>query len=348
MKWYYKIEGSHTHVRVFMNGGKCGDRYWGLFKSAFRSALRRVWFRSCPSGKPRSQPSGGFAMSHPANRVRTLIRRLLIWCGSWRTNSRLLIGVVVSLFSIPLLGSGAVSVEEVGGAMRLVGVVSNFSNHPQENLSAVYAVDEFLGAGLLVGPLDISLCVWEQASKLPLGKFANNCCRLGYSGSGNGPDLNSDFGGWNSPYIIEGNPNIDPLALFQKGGANVSYANPGPRIILGLLDYFIGLRQGSIHRGQLAASDYILKDGDDYQRYRAEGHSPFWEGLLPFRLIIIVAGIFITSGAWVMFRLGSLTPYDRQLNGWWRTCAVFLLLAFGLPVLWIGFRLHVIAFFLGL
>lgn len=25
MNWRYKIEGSHTRVRVFMNGGKCGD-----------------------------------------------------------------------------------------------------------------------------------------------------------------------------------------------------------------------------------------------------------------------------------------------------------------------------------
>ena len=25
MKWYYHIAGGHTHVRVFMNGGKCGD-----------------------------------------------------------------------------------------------------------------------------------------------------------------------------------------------------------------------------------------------------------------------------------------------------------------------------------
>ena len=25
MKWYYTIAGGHTHVRVFMNGGKCGD-----------------------------------------------------------------------------------------------------------------------------------------------------------------------------------------------------------------------------------------------------------------------------------------------------------------------------------
>lgn len=25
MKWYYKIQGGHVHVRVFMNGAKCGD-----------------------------------------------------------------------------------------------------------------------------------------------------------------------------------------------------------------------------------------------------------------------------------------------------------------------------------
>ena len=25
MKWYYKSLGVHTHVRVFMNGAKCGD-----------------------------------------------------------------------------------------------------------------------------------------------------------------------------------------------------------------------------------------------------------------------------------------------------------------------------------
>lgn len=25
MKWYYEVLGGHTHVRVFMNGGKCGD-----------------------------------------------------------------------------------------------------------------------------------------------------------------------------------------------------------------------------------------------------------------------------------------------------------------------------------
>lgn len=25
MKWYFKVRGGHTHVRVFMNRGKCGD-----------------------------------------------------------------------------------------------------------------------------------------------------------------------------------------------------------------------------------------------------------------------------------------------------------------------------------
>lgn len=25
MKWYWHVAGGHTHVRVFMNGGKCGD-----------------------------------------------------------------------------------------------------------------------------------------------------------------------------------------------------------------------------------------------------------------------------------------------------------------------------------
>lgn len=24
MKWYYKVQGTHTHVRVFMNGALCG------------------------------------------------------------------------------------------------------------------------------------------------------------------------------------------------------------------------------------------------------------------------------------------------------------------------------------
>jgi len=25
MRWYWHIQGGHTHVRVFLNGAKCGD-----------------------------------------------------------------------------------------------------------------------------------------------------------------------------------------------------------------------------------------------------------------------------------------------------------------------------------
>lgn len=25
MKWYWQLQGGHVHVRVFMNGWKCGD-----------------------------------------------------------------------------------------------------------------------------------------------------------------------------------------------------------------------------------------------------------------------------------------------------------------------------------
>lgn len=28
MTWYFKELGGHTHVRVFMNGGKCGDLFF--------------------------------------------------------------------------------------------------------------------------------------------------------------------------------------------------------------------------------------------------------------------------------------------------------------------------------
>jgi hypothetical protein len=28
MKWYFQIRGGYTHVRVFMNGGKCGDLFF--------------------------------------------------------------------------------------------------------------------------------------------------------------------------------------------------------------------------------------------------------------------------------------------------------------------------------
>jgi len=38
MNWYYKILGGHTHVRVFMNGGKCGDL---VFRNEEFEAIRQ-------------------------------------------------------------------------------------------------------------------------------------------------------------------------------------------------------------------------------------------------------------------------------------------------------------------
>ncbi len=41
MNWYYEILGGHTHVRVFMNGGKCGDL-------CFRNEEFELVRQSCP------------------------------------------------------------------------------------------------------------------------------------------------------------------------------------------------------------------------------------------------------------------------------------------------------------
>lgn len=41
MKWYYQVLGGHTHVRVFMNGGKCGDL-------CFRNEEFQIVRESCP------------------------------------------------------------------------------------------------------------------------------------------------------------------------------------------------------------------------------------------------------------------------------------------------------------
>ncbi len=41
MKWYWKVSGGHTHVRVFMNGGKCGDL-------CFRNEEFEIVRQSCP------------------------------------------------------------------------------------------------------------------------------------------------------------------------------------------------------------------------------------------------------------------------------------------------------------
>lgn len=41
MKWYWKIMGGHTHVRVFMNGAKCGEL-------CFRNDEFKQVMDSCP------------------------------------------------------------------------------------------------------------------------------------------------------------------------------------------------------------------------------------------------------------------------------------------------------------
>lgn len=42
MNWYYKILGGHTHVRVFMNGGKCGDLVFE--NEEFVQVMRQIAF----------------------------------------------------------------------------------------------------------------------------------------------------------------------------------------------------------------------------------------------------------------------------------------------------------------
>lgn len=42
MKWFYKVQGSHTHVRVFMNGGKCGDLCFR--NEEFEQVMRQIDF----------------------------------------------------------------------------------------------------------------------------------------------------------------------------------------------------------------------------------------------------------------------------------------------------------------
>ncbi len=48
MNWYYTILGGHTHVRVFMNGGKCGDL---VFRNdEFQDLMRRESDITTPGG----------------------------------------------------------------------------------------------------------------------------------------------------------------------------------------------------------------------------------------------------------------------------------------------------------
>lgn len=43
MKWYYKVLGGHTHVRVFMNGAKCGDLCFRNEEFADLKSVGSVW-----------------------------------------------------------------------------------------------------------------------------------------------------------------------------------------------------------------------------------------------------------------------------------------------------------------
>lgn len=54
LRWYYKELGGHTHVRVFMNGGKCGDL---VFRNEEFSRLLE-WAKSDPSRMLECIPEG--------------------------------------------------------------------------------------------------------------------------------------------------------------------------------------------------------------------------------------------------------------------------------------------------
>lgn len=45
MNWRYQIRGGHVHVRVFMNGGKCGDLCFRV--EEFQEILSTL--RKCPT-----------------------------------------------------------------------------------------------------------------------------------------------------------------------------------------------------------------------------------------------------------------------------------------------------------
>jgi hypothetical protein len=46
MTWYFSVQGGHTHVSVFMNGGKCGDLCFRNeeFQSVFNKAGSLIVF----------------------------------------------------------------------------------------------------------------------------------------------------------------------------------------------------------------------------------------------------------------------------------------------------------------
>lgn len=50
MKWYWTVAGGHTHVRVFMNGAKCGDL---CFRNEEFNHIRRTCTESiCNLSRP--------------------------------------------------------------------------------------------------------------------------------------------------------------------------------------------------------------------------------------------------------------------------------------------------------
>lgn len=46
MNWYYTLRGTHVHVRVFMNGGLCGNL---VFRKDEFEELKSKAIRSSPS-----------------------------------------------------------------------------------------------------------------------------------------------------------------------------------------------------------------------------------------------------------------------------------------------------------
>lgn len=50
MKWYYSVQGGHTHVRVFLNGAKCGDLCFRNeeFGELLRAASHEPLFEAIP------------------------------------------------------------------------------------------------------------------------------------------------------------------------------------------------------------------------------------------------------------------------------------------------------------
>lgn len=60
LNFWYEEAGGHTHVRVFLNGGKCGDlcfrnEEFALLRGAIRSNTSELTIRFIPE-KPKETP----------------------------------------------------------------------------------------------------------------------------------------------------------------------------------------------------------------------------------------------------------------------------------------------------